>query len=93
LLKRRASAASPAHLIKVPIDGSDLHYATLLPAYRKLPLTPVPYADTVDIGAGAWSIRGLSSTLLNKIPASGGQSFHAPAEGLYSPVAKKFGDL
>jgi hypothetical protein len=52
------------------------------------------YLDTVDIRAGAaWSIRGLLSTLLNAIPASGGQKFHVPAENLSLRAAREFGDL
>ena len=40
-------------------------------------------------GAGAaWSIRGLLSTLLNAIPASGGQKFHVPAENLSLRAAR-----
>ena len=60
-----------------------LDNASLLPAYRNRPLTPVSYLNTVNIRAGAaWSIKGLSSTLLNETPANGGQNFHGPAEGL-----------
>jgi hypothetical protein len=54
----------------------------------------VSYLDTVDIRAGAaWSIRDLSSTLLNEIPANGGQKFHDPAESPSLRAAKEFGDL
>ena len=67
--------------------------ATLLPTCRKPPLTLVLYLDTVNIRAGAaWSIRGLSSTLLNEAPASGGQKFHDPAESLSSRAEREFGD-
>jgi hypothetical protein len=56
---------------------------TFLPGCRKPSLTPVSYRDTVDIRAGAaWSIRGLSSTLLNEALANGGQNFQGLAEGL-----------
>ena len=72
-----------AHLWLVPPDKSVLDNTTFVPACRKPSLTPVSYLDTVELRAGAaWSIKGLSSTLLNETPASGGQNFHCRAEGL-----------
>jgi hypothetical protein len=52
--------------------------------------TPIPQYRRA--GAG-WNIRGLSSTLLNEIPASGGQKFRDSAEGLSLLAAREFGDL
>jgi hypothetical protein len=76
-----------------PPDKSLLDKTTISSVCRKPPLTPVSYLDTVDIwGGAAWSIRGLSSTLLNETPANGGQNFHGPAEDPSSPAAKEFGN-
>jgi hypothetical protein len=66
-----------------PPDKSLLDNTTILSVCRKPSLTPVSYPDTViSSGGAAWSIRGLSSTLLNETPASGGLNFHGPVEGL-----------